>query len=174
MNTTATDYQQTLETVSEITGIGTAQLRSRRRTDAIARARFMVWFVMREHFGPVSFQIIGDHAGKDHGTIMSGCQQVSDRLPFEEATRKLYLAVCRELAIEPKELPPLPEKKTAPLQLRVKILPEQSTQNQERRTVWPKAKPTATTPGKWRTRKRPNVSAVEPEPYRISPALNFL
>lgn len=167
-------YCHVAKAVCAVDGVKLKTLNSRRRTDAIARARFMVWFIMREHFGPVSFQTIGDHAGKDHGTIIAGVQRVDGRLEFEESTRKLYLAVCRELAIVPRELKPLQGKPAEPIHLRVKVSPlPMSAEPVRRSTVWPKAKPTATKPGKWRTRKRPNVSAVEPEPYRVSPALNF-
>lgn len=74
----------TLETILEVAasyfGIPTAELVGRNRSARVALARHIIMFVMREELGaslPQIGQILG---GRDHTTVMHGCEKVASQL----------------------------------------------------------------------------------------------
>ena len=57
-----------------LSGCGPGDLQARRRTRKVADARQVAMYVMRHHAG-ASFPLIGDYlGGRDHSTVVHGCQ----------------------------------------------------------------------------------------------------
>ena len=59
--------------VSDLTGVSVKDLMSKRRTDRIARARFLIWFIAQRE--GMSLTQIARAFDRDHTTILHGIQQ---------------------------------------------------------------------------------------------------
>lgn len=59
--------------VSDLTGVSVKDLKSKRRTDRIARARFLIWFIA--HREGMSLMQIARAFDRDHTTILHGIQR---------------------------------------------------------------------------------------------------
>ena len=161
------------QAITRRTGISLRQIKGRRRLEPIAAARQLTWFIMAAHYDYPSLKKIGQFLGRDHTCVIKGRERTVERFETDRNWRETYLWICAELDLEPEPMPDYIATETRPepvLKLRVVLRSEP----EQRRSVWkPEPAPAVVRDGKWRKRKRPVITHVEPEAYRVSPALNF-
>jgi chromosomal replication initiator protein len=73
------------------------RLASKLRTDAIAWPRMVCFYLLRENTR-LSLQSIGKaFGGRDHGTVMHGCDRVKDRISVEPHTFTVVKALDEQV-----------------------------------------------------------------------------
>jgi chromosomal replication initiator protein len=78
-------------------GLRPGDLQARRRTRKIAEARQVAMYMMRIHAG-ASFPVIGQHlGGRDHSTVVHGCQAVEKRRKSDARFRAMVETLSRSL-----------------------------------------------------------------------------
>jgi chromosomal replication initiator protein len=78
-------------------GLRPGDLQARKRTRKIADARQMAMYVMRHH-GGASLPAIGQYlGGRDHSTVVHGCQVVEQRKRSDARFRSTLETVIRSL-----------------------------------------------------------------------------
>jgi len=78
-------------------GLKPGELQARRRTRKVAEARQVAMYIMRHHAG-ASFPAIGEFlGGRDHSTVVHGCQAVQKRCAEEPRFRSMVEALLRIL-----------------------------------------------------------------------------
>ncbi|MEE8310811.1 MAG: chromosomal replication initiator protein DnaA [Candidatus Binatia bacterium] len=78
-------------------GLKPGELKARKRTRKVAEARQVAMFLMRHHTG-ASFPMIGEFlGGRDHSTVVHGCQAVRKRAERETGFRKMLDTLARSL-----------------------------------------------------------------------------
>ncbi len=76
-------------------GLKPGDLQARRRTRKVAEARQVAMYIMRQH-GGASFPAIGDFlGGRDHSTVVHGCQTIKRRCEREPRFRTMIEALVR-------------------------------------------------------------------------------
>lgn len=95
----ATATLEEIETrITNYFGLRPGDLGARRRTRKIAEARQIAMFLMRSLAG-ASFPAIGLHlGGRDHSTVVHGCQAVNKRCEKDVRFRQLVETLVRELS----------------------------------------------------------------------------
>ena len=69
--------------VSDLTGVSVKELMSKRRTERIAHARFLIWFIAQRE--GMSLMQIARAFDRDHTTILHGIQREEEARRMEEA-----------------------------------------------------------------------------------------
>ncbi len=88
-----------MEATAQVFGIELEQLRGRRRTNAIVTPRQMCMYLMRKHTG-MSFGDIGQElGGRDHTTVMHGCDKIESLATTDPQLRGLLLEVTQALGV---------------------------------------------------------------------------
>ena len=78
-------------------GLKPGELRARKRTRKVAEARHVAMYIMRNHAG-ASFPTIGQQlGGRDHSTVVHGCQAVKKRCAEDPKFRGLVETLVRIL-----------------------------------------------------------------------------
>ncbi len=78
-------------------GLKPGEIKARRRTRKVAEARQVAMFMMRHHTG-ASFPAIGEFlGGRDHSTVVHGCQAVERRSQKEPVFKKMLEVLARSL-----------------------------------------------------------------------------
>lgn len=72
-------FAEAVRLVSMQLGVSAEDLLSNRRTDRIAWARFVIFWLVRERSDMTSHRLGELVGGRDHGTVLYGCQQVLAR-----------------------------------------------------------------------------------------------
>ncbi len=76
-------------------GLRPGELKARRRTRKVAEARHVAMYMMR-HYGGMSFPTIGEYlGGRDHSTVVHGCQAVEKRCRDDQTFRTMLAALAR-------------------------------------------------------------------------------
>ena len=89
--------EHVLETVSEFFGISQGSLTGRSRARDVAFPRQVAMYLMRE-MGDLSLPRIGEElGGRDHTTVMYGCEKVSGLIESDDRTRKQILQIKGQL-----------------------------------------------------------------------------
>lgn len=88
--------KRTVRVVSDHCGVSVNAIMGERRPERIARARMLAYYVQREKTG-APYQELGKWWGKDHGTIMHGCQAMRNRLETVPAFRPFVDAILSEI-----------------------------------------------------------------------------
>lgn len=123
--------ERILEVAAHHFGVGVADLTGRSRSARIALQRQIVMYVMREETGaslPQIGQILG---GRDHTTVIHGCERVARQIEDDPNLRR-QVAELRERLYRPLELPVLaaghpaapPEPELAPVERRAGSAPQ--------------------------------------------------
>lgn len=86
-----------LKTVADFYNISLEDLRSERRNQRIAFPRQVAMFFLREETGASLPQIGARLGGRDHTTIMYGCERIRARMEQDSQTRRELLALKAKL-----------------------------------------------------------------------------
>ncbi len=86
-----------LSTVAEFYNLSVEELRSERRSQRIVFPRQVAMFFLREETGASLPQIGARLGGRDHTTIMYGCERVRARMEEDNQTRRELLALKARL-----------------------------------------------------------------------------
>ena len=90
--------EQILETVARYYGIEVSAIRGRSRSRAIARPRQIAMYLIREETG-TSLPQIGDLVGgRDHSTVLYGCDRVADLIEEDSDVRREVMGLRQQLA----------------------------------------------------------------------------
>jgi chromosomal replication initiator protein len=90
--------EQILETVARFYGIEVSAIRGPSRSRAIARPRQIVMYLIREETG-TSLPQIGDIlGGRDHSTILYGCERIADLIEEDSDVRREVMGLRQQLA----------------------------------------------------------------------------
>lgn len=156
--------------VTDQTGVSRSEMVGRRRTELIAGARQLAWFVVRTHFEDVSLIAIGEPFGhRDHGTILHGVRRISERLEHDTSLRVRYCCVCELLGVDPIDLPTIDRSV-----IRLPQSPPMASVAPVARSLYQPDPPVHTIPGRWRSREVVTFSDIKAaaleavEPYRIA------
>jgi chromosomal replication initiator protein len=88
---------QIIETVAVFYNTTTGELTGRDRTKEIAWARQVAMYLLREET-EASLPSIGEAlGGRDHTTIMYGCEKVADMVERDDAARRQLIAIRERL-----------------------------------------------------------------------------
>ncbi|RMF19963.1 MAG: chromosomal replication initiator protein DnaA [Deltaproteobacteria bacterium] len=83
------------ERVTRHFGLKPGDLKARRRTRKVAEARQVAMYMMR-HYGGMSFPTIGEYlGGRDHSTVVHGCQAVEKRCRQDRTFRNMLATLAR-------------------------------------------------------------------------------
>ena len=78
-------------------GINTSALQGRSRTQAIARPRQVAMYLMREETGASLPQIGATLGGRDHTTVLYGCDRIADLIEEDTNLRRQIIALRQQL-----------------------------------------------------------------------------
>ena len=82
-----------MKTVGEVHDVTVDQLKSKRRTQDLARARQIAMFLAREMTGASLNQIGRAFGGRDHSTVSHACQKISKDMGSDPRFRGAVLDV---------------------------------------------------------------------------------
>ena len=82
-----------MKTVGEVHDVTVDQLKSKRRTQDLARARQIAMFLAREMTGASLNQIGRAFGGRDHSTVSHACQKISKDMSSDPRFRGAVLDV---------------------------------------------------------------------------------
>jgi len=88
---------QILETVALHFDVEVAALRGRSRSQTIARPRQIAMYLMREETGASLPQIGAVLGGRDHTTVLYGCERIADLIEENADTRRHVIALRQQL-----------------------------------------------------------------------------
>lgn len=89
--------EQVLAVVASVFGISLDDLLSRSRSREVALPRQVAMYVMREDINKSLPQIGEVLGGRDHTTVMHGCEKVADMMEHDDGLRKQVLRVREKL-----------------------------------------------------------------------------
>ena len=78
-------------------GVEIAALQGRSRSQAIARPRQIAMYLIREETGASLPQIGAELGGRDHTTILYGCERIADLLEEDANLRREVIRVRQQL-----------------------------------------------------------------------------
>lgn len=91
--------EEVQERVAEFFGVRVADLRARRRTKSLAHARQVAMYLVRQ-ITQCSFPEIGEYfGGRDHTTVLHGCQQIEIEATSNEGLRETLNKIRRRLPL---------------------------------------------------------------------------
>ena len=85
--------------VCERCGLSAEDLVGRRRSAPIARARHIAMYLMREVTGASLPQIGRELGGRDHSTVLHGCNKISEEIEHDQQLRRDILNIKEELFV---------------------------------------------------------------------------
>ena len=90
--------ERTLDAVSKKYGISVEDLKSKKRTDSIAKARHVAIYLIKEIIDEISYKEIGNiFGGRDHTTVMASINKVKSDIRtvngVEEDIKRLTLEI---------------------------------------------------------------------------------
>jgi chromosomal replication initiator protein len=89
--------ERIITAVSQQFGVEEQRLLSRERSRAVALPRHVAMYLIREET-PASLPQIGQAlGGRDHTTVMYGCEKISDLLETDEALRRQVMHIREQL-----------------------------------------------------------------------------
>jgi chromosomal replication initiator protein len=88
---------QIIDTVAHHFGIGVTALQGRSRSRAIARPRQIAMYLLREETGASLPQIGAMLGGRDHTTILYGCERIADLIEEDTTLRREVIALRQRL-----------------------------------------------------------------------------
>jgi len=88
---------QIIDTVAHHFGIGVTALQGRSRSQAIARPRQIAMYLIREETGASLPQIGAMLGGRDHTTILYGCERIADLIEEDANLRREVIALRQRL-----------------------------------------------------------------------------
>jgi chromosomal replication initiator protein len=88
---------QIIEAVAHHFGIEIAALQGRSRSQAIARPRQIAMYLIREETGASLPQIGAELGGRDHTTILYGCERIADLIEEDANLRREVIRVRQQL-----------------------------------------------------------------------------
>jgi chromosomal replication initiator protein len=88
---------QIIETVAHHFGIGITALQGRSRSQAIARPRQIAMYLIREETGASLPQIGAMLGGRDHTTILYGCERIADLIEEDANLRREVITLRHRL-----------------------------------------------------------------------------
>lgn len=95
-------YDLLIADVAHMSGITLEEFTSTSRRSDIVRARQVAWYLLYHHYG-WSYPVIARKAGKNHATILHGCNHIMDlmvmhsdvKMMVEELKRINYYQMLR-------------------------------------------------------------------------------
>ena len=97
----ATPLEQILNVVSKVFGVPTEKILSRDRCKNVALSRQVVMFLLRNEENLSLPQIGKELGGRDHSTVIHGCERVASLLSSDVRFRNLFEKVHEQLYGEP-------------------------------------------------------------------------
>jgi chromosomal replication initiator protein len=88
---------QIIEAVAHHFGVEIAALQGRSRSQAIARPRQIAMYLIREETGASLPQIGAELGGRDHTTILYGCERIADLIEEDANLRREVIRVRQQL-----------------------------------------------------------------------------
>ena len=88
---------QIIEAVGHHFGVEVAALRGRSRSQAIARPRQIAMYLIREETGASLPQIGAALGGRDHTTVLYGCERITDMVEEDANLRREIIALRQHL-----------------------------------------------------------------------------
>ena len=89
--------EQIIETVAHHFGVEVTALQGRSRSRAIARPRQIAMYLIREETGASLPQIGASLGGRDHTTILYGCERITDLIEEDANLRREVIALRQQL-----------------------------------------------------------------------------
>lgn len=89
--------EQIVETVARHFGVEVAAFEGRSRSQAIARPRQVAMYLLRKETGASLPQIGAMLGGRDHTTVMYGCERIADLIEEDVGLRREVLALRKQL-----------------------------------------------------------------------------
>ena len=86
-----------LDKVSEARGLTLEDLRGRGRSSPVARGRHIAMYLIREMTGASLPQIGKELGGRDHSTVLHGCNKISEEIETNDQLRREILGIKEEL-----------------------------------------------------------------------------
>ncbi len=95
---TELQIKDVINVVSDYYGITKNQICGKSRTKNIANARHIVMYLCYKHIVDTSYDKIGKElGGRDHSTVLSGCEKISKLLKSNESYRKVISEIEHDL-----------------------------------------------------------------------------
>ncbi len=91
------DLQQVLQAVASVFGLSPEQLLGRSRSRDVALPRQVAMYLMREEVNASLPQIGEALGGRDHTTVMYGCEKVADMIERDDRLRRQVLRIREHL-----------------------------------------------------------------------------
>jgi chromosomal replication initiator protein len=88
---------QIIDEVARHFGIEVAALRGRNRSRAVARPRQIAMYLIREETGESLPRIGALLGGRDHTTILHGCERIADLMETDSDIRREVVSLCQHL-----------------------------------------------------------------------------
>ena len=90
--------EQIIETVARHYGVEVSAIRGRSRSHAIARPRQIAMYLIREELGTSLPQIGLMIGGRDHSTVLYGCDRIADLIEQDATLRREVMGLRQELS----------------------------------------------------------------------------
>jgi len=95
----ALDIDLIIKTVATAFNIRSSDIRGKRRTRNLIKPRHIAMFLVRKHTS-LSFPEIGREFGdRDHGSVLYGCNKISDSLEQDPSLRQTIELIERDLKL---------------------------------------------------------------------------
>jgi chromosomal replication initiator protein len=93
--------KEVIKIVSELFGVPAERILGRDRTRKVALPRQIVMYLLREEAN-ISLPQIGDTlGGRDHTTVMYGCDKIADLIERDEKVRRQVVKIREQLYSQP-------------------------------------------------------------------------
>lgn len=93
--------EQIIETIANAYGVSKERMIGRERTSMVALPRQIAMYILREEAN-ISLPQIGKYlGGRDHTTVMYGCDKIADLLETDDKMRRKVIEIREQLYGQP-------------------------------------------------------------------------